>query len=824
MLEEESYHEYLQNWINDSDIFVNSLSKEEETLVIAMSRKMPRLLKWIIQKEKLSLAKHVTIITEHAIPFCVDELKKKRIIVIDDAIYYGTTIENVVENIAWCTGRNDIAIAPIIKRKDTREFQYGSLSVKNELSEEDIPFYTTHNAANIMSLGIPMDMEYPILSFKRNKHEFSSIQNMKRYLEGAFTGKETYSIEHQIYDKRQRKYTNFISFSILLDSQKRNADFSKLRLYILENEVQIVAYSPFVISEKQLEQHPKSIKFETALNDIWNILFTKAQSYEKGIDNLTNPAQKDIMQTEYKYRQQRSLVVSANYLESFRTLLQHKNKIEQFLENAGFSKNPNINIQDLKFLFGNELCKSIQEKLLYAWDNIKYTTENESFNTILTQQVVNLIPADFKASYTEQNRIVWNNLSDTSTALSGMFSNLHFHIGLNSLKNMNFDKLRFGESFASMDFELAPFIKVNNRLKEIHKWIDQKIDEGCVAPKYELVNIGGERCWKRLFRAGENENDWIKIARIAFYTIERMTKSFKSKAIERKYLDEILAIILTDPFKEINYNYLFAPFKTKWQDNIWQLFIENEDTRQDIAVIPTLKAFTFLQSETIGTLEYLNKQDNILNAQFGTALPLNKQQSAWVDAYIDLYVAFIQSHSLVLASHFFLQQEDITPVYLNEWLRKVSAFFNDDWKTPSSFTEEQNNSLNTLTAEISSLYFKRMTLDKEQIETLTEEEHTTEEYQQLKQHIMNNPVLNQNAETQQDILKVLFYWEAFIAIFKENDIDYAKYSINILVDVIKEDVSKDIRDIINNGISKQQKTRNILRYDFHKAFNTLIQQ
>ena len=86
---------------------------------------------------------------------------------------------------------------------------------------------------------------------------------------------------------------------------------------------------------------------------------------------------------------------------------------------------------------------------------------------------------------------------------------------------------------------------------------------------------------------------------------------------------------------------------------------------------------------------------------------------------------------------------------------------------------------------------------------------------------MTNPVLEQNVATQREILRALFYWESFIAIFKEKDTDYARYSINILINIIKEDVPDEIKDIMDNGIPEKNLMRNVLKFKFQKIFNNL---
>lgn len=824
MSKEELYLESLHTWIDASGIFKSSGKGERNVVVIAMSRKMPRLLSWITNFFNNPLADNVTVITEHAIPFYMQTLTDERIVVIDDAMYYGTTLENVTENIAWCTGRKDIEVFPIIKKKNTRSFQYAELNDCKEIEENDIPFYTTRNARNILSLGIPMDMEYPIVSFIKERKRHISIEDIEFFLKECFPNKDIYAVKHQIYDSLHNHYITQTSFTILLDSnqKKRNPDFSKLRLYISEDSLQVVAYSPFIIPAEQLEHHSDQIEFGSNFNEIWQRLLNTAQPIVKSNLEIDSHVQTDTMSEEYKRRRLRSLAVSANYLESFCTLLQYKNELYQFLEKFGYILEPHFDTQDLIYLFGPELCEDIKENLIYAWQNEKQTDYICSFdNQFLTQHIVNLIPPAFELSYAEKNRIAWNNVKNVSAALSVMFSNLHFNIGLASIDNTSFDKLCFGESFGSINFELAPLMKSDNLLKDIHIWIDQEIDKGCVAPKYELIDIDGIYCWKRLFRAGENENSLIKIARLVFYTMDRMEKTLNTKYVSEKQMEEILSILLTDPYRKINYDYRLAQFDVRWEEGAWHLFISDNTSEKNQRLISILKGLSFLRSETVGTQKNLSKQDNELNSILATTTPLSDEQTVWVNAYIDLYLSFTKVHFPAIANHFLLKEEHINNQFLSSWLKKITDFITN-WDV-TDFNEEQKQLLDDYTVEIQSIYFLRMILTKEQILSLPIE-NPTEECRTLQQIIFDNNILELNRKSLHRFLVILFYWESFIAIFKEENIAYAQHSLSILEKSLNIEVPEEIKEKIKTDFQKKDtQSRKIVKFRFQQVFNSNLQ-
>ena len=70
-------------------------------IVIALSRKGPRMLEYLRIYNSL---KEFSFTTEHALPFIFEQIsnnrdKKYRIFIVDDAIYFGSTIQNLYNEI-----------------------------------------------------------------------------------------------------------------------------------------------------------------------------------------------------------------------------------------------------------------------------------------------------------------------------------------------------------------------------------------------------------------------------------------------------------------------------------------------------------------------------------------------------------------------------------------------------------------------------------------------------------------------------------------------------------------------------------------------------
>lgn len=105
-------------------------------IVIALSRKGPRLLEYLRKEKGL---KEFPVITEHSLPFLFDQIsrestKEYRIFIVDDAVYYGSTvlalkdeIESYIKMFALTNRVKIQGIYTCIKDKDSLDF--GSIPV-----------------------------------------------------------------------------------------------------------------------------------------------------------------------------------------------------------------------------------------------------------------------------------------------------------------------------------------------------------------------------------------------------------------------------------------------------------------------------------------------------------------------------------------------------------------------------------------------------------------------------------------------------------------------------------------------------------------------
>ena len=91
MTDKETYIKSLKDIVKNLN---SSIFSSDSDIVIALSRKGPRLLEYL--RKNMGL-KDLNVMTEHALPFLFENIwsksdKSYRIFIVDDAIYFGSTI------------------------------------------------------------------------------------------------------------------------------------------------------------------------------------------------------------------------------------------------------------------------------------------------------------------------------------------------------------------------------------------------------------------------------------------------------------------------------------------------------------------------------------------------------------------------------------------------------------------------------------------------------------------------------------------------------------------------------------------------------------
>lgn len=547
-----------------------AMADDKILIFVELARKTPRLLEWYFQNfEEFGTfinIKQIKVvqITEHALP--VFDWGKKpmqtfSVVVIDDFMVYGNSVELVTENIFYQTGIKPYVLA-LGRSTNEMAFPFATKLLDcAAFTEEKIPEFVTRNARRILWLNRSIDMEYTILkcSLQQNEVKADFIRNLLyEKLNSSFSDTAKFQVYKTIHNlilhsdsESEGENKDCSNVTVLLKEATRialqNNDFSKLRFYVSDTEISLVSYVPNIIFEDSLSADCNLFS-GTVFETVWRKVCEKIdrQTVSSDAEQLVKkdyPYMKMFFRSNYEERKMQSKVIWANYLASFGNVLLLNHEIETFIkelsDSAGMVSPLSFSLDgcDLQLLLGDEAFVSqIKEDLT----NILYINRDALLSeSLIFPRCVNvdddvasssLIPESYAEEYYQQNKIGAYFSANVREALSHIFSNMHYKIGISGGSDWDKQQMlrqRVGECYNSLRNELVNFFpEEEDLILEIHKWIDEKIDMGIVVPKYEKnTDWRGRTYWKRYFRAGENEDTYIKLARLCmYYTREELVK------------------------------------------------------------------------------------------------------------------------------------------------------------------------------------------------------------------------------------------------------------------------------------------------------------
>jgi hypoxanthine-guanine phosphoribosyltransferase len=457
-----------------------SLQEQKKVVVIALSRKMPRVLGLMENQflssegKSMSFLKGCEVTTEHAIPFVLHQGDEQEVIILDDIMNTGDTVQTVVDDINKFTGNEPVifsliqsaAVKPI---KGVRSCISGLVVSKEQLSGcfELI-------TQMILERGLPIDMEYPILCLnsKANSNVYNRLPDTLR---GAYPKSIQYRVSHVSSD----------NYVLILEEETNkfyNNDFAKLRFYENEGKVKVVSFSANVLSEYDLRQENM---FENPIyNHLWKIVWEEA--YQKRMKEDNGQAQSS--------RIYRTLVVWANYLHSLSSF--NRNKKNFSLDTDDEFK---VVLEDLTLILGESLAKQM---LLEVNDIIRKGEISPSTREFLRVPIC-LVNERISKAYDFYKYAICRKSATVDAALHAIFmmaGELQKRAEL--LTPPLNDDTPIQESFVSLVNSLRKgFGYMSLSPEEIYQWIDRKIDEGKVVPRYERVgDEAGNAYWKRYFK------------------------------------------------------------------------------------------------------------------------------------------------------------------------------------------------------------------------------------------------------------------------------------------------------------------------------------
>ena len=473
------FYGYIHKWYEGfKSIVQGMLESGKKVYIIAISRKMPRFIDWLISKsgilqlegleELLSSSKFTT---EHALPFLFsrhEDISRFEIVVIDDSIVTGNTMRRIVNDVMKYSCGKRPYVSAIVTESNAMldlinaEGRFLPTTVLQEEANNWLKFVAHAN----YECELPIDIVFPIF-YLDNACESDYIDVCRK----NFTDQNWYIIEGSHSQK---------SINMLLDEQLANKtllDFSKGRCYFGVNTVKLAVFSPHAVCTEEFDN--PHLFINEHLNKAWFYIRAKVQD-------------------PHETRTSSSLVVLINYLHAINTFLRNKSLL---IPNEKIKYE--IHQKDLDLLVGNEMS-------YFFFQCIVRSLYDDYEDALIYQKVlfpsIN-VPENLANSYYSERTLTaarHSSGSDIEMVMEDLFDQARYDKSILGQNTTLFHRMHssFSESFESIETLLRLHFSNQSFHKAINRKLDQLIDKGKVIPVYECVNgDDGYPYWKRYFRS-----------------------------------------------------------------------------------------------------------------------------------------------------------------------------------------------------------------------------------------------------------------------------------------------------------------------------------
>lgn len=662
LISEEKHKTLYKDWKWSFEHLAHGFMEEgKEVTFVAMSRKMPRLIEKVNQQFTYGELKNFRFVSEQVLPYTLSRFdsERQRIVIADDAMYYGSTINRISGYIRALTSVKPYVFpVTISKVVGTLDHAVVHRTEENTIRVQDIPFLTTQNAKWILSLNRPIDVEFPILHFDITSVPAKESVRMEKVLGENFPNNEIYTIEHHILDARKpvRSYNVLPKQGSTFD--RWNKDFCKMRFFVSDQSIQVAVYAPGILPEAVLNDSQPLFSDER-IQHLWEEI--KLYQMKSWPESLPGEFEKEVLvnrfQSAYNTQCVRSKIIWANYLASYLYLLEQKEAIVSAIASVYGDEvaiQGCLDIEDMRLLLPPDKVDS-----LTAYLNRYYKEGSNTgcvfyglHSSVLANQ--ELVPEEYYNDYTQMVRRGLQRSKTADEALSVVFSSQHFFINDGRLTNdtlQRTQRLGFGVTYTALENKLSFPVGIGGLWKSIHKWIDKNIDEGTVKPKYERVVVDGNAYWLRMFRAGENEDSYTKLRRLCEFIIGKARLKENRGYVERDVVDDLLTLAWEDPCGIVRYKYKWGSFETIKDELTYRITIG------DRSFLDYLIELGYLQS--IVDSSGISRVSTLDDSQVVTPLSYNQEQA--VSDYIDAYYYYAKTHKLAyIMNNFFLKHDKKT--------------------------------------------------------------------------------------------------------------------------------------------------------------------
>lgn len=496
-------------------------------IVVAIARKGPHF-ESIISDALREKGLSADFVSDIAVPF-VDFARYDEVVILDDAVYYGTTFRKVsllVKTAIERCGRTfadcDLIGWPLVVIDSKsgvlhpESFVDGQLRMlKDEMTylpQANMPFYVNTVIDFIQAQYVPYDVEVPVFRFHATAAEKPDdfVQRVCLSLSKAF-GVNVSSYVTRRYNRMEGK--EMMMHVVLLDElfvqgDGLRPDISKLKLIFdtdsdgYVTEVTVAAYCINTINSDFLADG-KDMFPENVTENIWTRITAPS--------TRRNPGSSDDL-SEYFVHYEKSLATIANWLYS--TFM-----AKRLLGVAGI-------YHDTAFTHGvtqglRTLCGIVDRARAEQLAEVLAKTDFDVFvrrYAVSAHEPYAYYPKAYRKDFEnewfdETHRTYRNRTLKEKLSMSIEFGAMHRNIEMSSrrLSSDVFQRLMFGESIDSLceryRFALDEWSDKKSVRVNVNRELDLRVEAGSIVPVYALQSGAySSRHWVRLFRPGENDD------------------------------------------------------------------------------------------------------------------------------------------------------------------------------------------------------------------------------------------------------------------------------------------------------------------------------
>lgn len=661
---------------------------QDGSYIISLSRKGPRLLEKLYEGEE-NIRQDINTATEFALPFIYygiverieregNEIKMPEIRLVDDAIYYGSTIEGLwnemklYEQLYGLEGKINHPVHACIKSKRSKPLLEMNIDADSDISDGFEHYFVKNLTEDLRSLNKCLEVEFPIV-----RYTFDIAvdpDNIAKHIFEAYD--DAYRIDHPV-TMSDKKGEMVSSVNVLLQSD--NALFEKMRITMTPHEVRIASMAPRNIhmSYRTLSR----LFLNTEVSSIWKWAISV---FEDMVSRMTTVEEALIAYNDLLHNVMKSLVALANYFYSYNTIVEQKNKLLNIFSSMGYEpKYQGVSEQDVFYLVGNRMrAQELMDIFMTLYEKeITLTPHLQGVGNVNINYQV--FETDFPKGLIEdigiQNKRLLEKCNGIYEALSAMFYNqtLLLENGTRGINRIDSNtRLRFGHTFASLYKNVAE--NGIDIAKTVHEWVDRRIDQGCIVPQYVLDTKSS--CWTRVFRPGENEDVVLgQLSRLAAFCFACVDKTFGAGWLPEQLLSDILAIVFMNSEYDLGRE-LGIQLKCIHRQ---LTFCQDGDDKYKNVIDYLKRMFVFEESSSgiqIGTsLESFN---------FGEFSSLGEEVDNSIREFISSVMKRCEDESLSLYE---------VSAYTNVW------FVNNDNEPLASFVKDYDNALRDMERMIGEL-------------------------------------------------------------------------------------------------------------------------